>query len=259
MAAGATWKPEQAKLDQVGQLLTACVDVSNHAAHRQALDMLEEGKKNYPDFGCYLLVVFCKMPGASEHLRHLAGIQLKNAIKDRHMGEPELIYVRAEITNALADPAPQFRRTAAQIVTTICGRHDIRARVPNNQPVQDWDGLLPGLLQMLDSGSEPQVEGGFCTLRLLFEDHADQLCVQGLADGLQALVAKFVSFFSHPSARVRADAIYCIRMLILPMPNALVVNLQAFLQGLLALSKDPAAEVRKEVYTSTFVSKVCIS
>jgi alpha-D-ribose 1-methylphosphonate 5-triphosphate synthase subunit PhnH len=74
------WQPEQAKLDQVGQLLTACQDVSNHDHHLQALNMLEEGKKTYPDFGCYLLVVFCKMPGAAPQLKHLAGIQLKNAI-----------------------------------------------------------------------------------------------------------------------------------------------------------------------------------
>ena len=39
------WAPDQGKLDQVGQLLTACVDVSNHAAHRQALDMLEQGNE----------------------------------------------------------------------------------------------------------------------------------------------------------------------------------------------------------------------
>ena len=57
------------------------------------------------------------------------------------------------------------------------------------------------------SGSEPHVEGAFSTLRLLFEDHTDQLCTQGLAEGLQALVAKFISFFSSTSPRVRADAV----------------------------------------------------
>ena len=256
MPAGMAWQPDQVKLDQIGQLLTACVDVGNHAVHMQALNMLEEGKKQYPDFGCYLLVVFCRMPGASPHLRHLAGIELKNAIKDRFMKEPELSYVRAEITSALGDPEGQYRRTAAQIVTTICGRYDIVP--PDQKPLAQWQGLLPGLLQMLDSGSETHVEGALSTLRLLFEDHTDQLCrSQELADVLQALVAKFISFFAAPSPRVRADAIYCIRMLILPMPNALVVNLNTFLQGILALAKDPSSEVRKEICIALCLLAAC--
>lgn len=251
------WQPEQAKLDQVGQLLTACVDVTNHSNHLQALNMLEEGKKTYPDFGCYLLVVFCKMPGAQAHLRHLAGIQLKNAVKERLMNEPELSFVRQEITSALGDAEDVYRRTAAQIVTAIVGRYDILARVGGNVPMQDWEGLLPGLLHMLESASGPNVEGAFSTLRLLFEDHPDQLCVQGLADILQALVAKFISFFTHTSPRVRADAIFCIRMLILPMPNALVVNLNAFLQGLLAMHKDPSSDVRKEICIALCILAAC--
>ena len=219
--------------------------------------MLEEGTRNYPDFGCYLLVVFCKMPGAPAHLRHLAGIQLKNAIKNRLMNEPEISFVRSEITGALGDAEGKYRRTAAQIVTTICGRHDIPARVRNRQPLHDWEGLLPGLLQMLDSGSEVHVEGSFYTLRLLFEDHTDQLCETGLADSLQALVTKMITFFSSASPRVRADAVYCVRMLIMPMPNALVVKLNDFLQGLLALHKDPSSEVRKEICIALCTLAAC--
>ena len=251
------WQIDQAKLDQVGQLLTACQDVSNHEAHLLALKMLEEHTKVHPDFGCYLLVVFCKMPSAPAPLRHLAGIQLKNAIKERRMKEPELTYIRTEITGALGDSENTLRRTAAQIVTTICGRHDVPARIPNNQPLQDWDGLLPGLLQMLNSGSEAHVEGAMSTLRLLFEDHTDQLCVEGLAVTLQAIVARLVQFLQAPQARQRADAIYCVRMLILPMPNALVVHLNDFLRALLGLSKDPSPEVRKEICIALCILAAC--
>ena len=113
------------------------------------------------------------------------------------------------------------------------------------------------LLQMLDSGFV-DVEGALSTLRLLFTDHTDQLCKSAeLADVLQALVAKFISFFAAPSPRVRADAIYCIRMLILPMPNALVVNLSTFLQGILALAKDPSSEVRKEICIALCLLAAC--
>ena len=96
-----SWSPDQAKLNQVGELLQACSDPSNHDRHVQALQvglpssycvgrearqnlfwcglqekdarpwqrppisnlapghpqMLDQGKREMPDFGCYMLLV----------------------------------------------------------------------------------------------------------------------------------------------------------------------------------------------------------
>ena len=120
------WQIDQAKLDQVGQLLTACQDVSNHEAHLLALKMLEEHTKVHPDFGCYLLVVFCKMPSAPAPLRHLAGIQLKNAIKV------------SKITKVAMTPGD----AAGTSFTMTCGTTDYPFRADEPADAEAWVAVI---------------------------------------------------------------------------------------------------------------------
>ncbi|EKX46711.1 hypothetical protein GUITHDRAFT_138077 [Guillardia theta CCMP2712] len=238
----AGWQPDQVKLDQVGQLLSGAADPTNHQVHVQALQMLDQAKRDYPDFGCYLLVVFCKMPSAALELRQLAGIHLKNTIKDKHMKTDVLGFVRSEVLSMLGDPERIFRRTAAQIVTTIVARED--------SSLKTWPELLPKLMELLNSGSENHVEGSLGALRLICEDHTRQLCEQEFGERLNQMIAKFISLFHLPRGDLRAAAINCIRQFILPLPNAFLMNMDSFLKGLLDLHKDSSAEVRKEICTS---------
>jgi hypothetical protein len=53
----AEWQPDQEKLSQVGMLLGGCADPSNHQYHVAALQMLDNAKREVPDFGCYLMLV----------------------------------------------------------------------------------------------------------------------------------------------------------------------------------------------------------
>ena len=53
----AAWQPDQEKLSHVGHILEGCLDPSNHERHMAALNMLENAKKEVPDFGCYLMMV----------------------------------------------------------------------------------------------------------------------------------------------------------------------------------------------------------
>jgi hypothetical protein len=53
----AEWQPDQEKLSQVGMLLGGCADPSNHGYHVAALQMLDNAKREVPDFGCYLMLV----------------------------------------------------------------------------------------------------------------------------------------------------------------------------------------------------------
>ena len=53
----AEWQPDQEKLSQVGMLLGGCADPSNHGFHVAALQMLDNAKREVPDFGCYLMLV----------------------------------------------------------------------------------------------------------------------------------------------------------------------------------------------------------
>lgn len=143
------WTPDQQKLDQVGFLLSACADPTQHEQHVQALQMLEQGKRDYPDFGCYLLIVFCDMPTASAHLRRLAGIELKNTIKNHHQTiSPDVItYVKQGILKVLADPEREIRRTAAIIISTVVTFKELTA----------WPELVPNLVQMVASLSVPSL------------------------------------------------------------------------------------------------------
>mmetsp|Transcript_62355 Transcript_62355/g.146500 ORF Transcript_62355/g.146500 Transcript_62355/m.146500 type:complete len:899 (+) Transcript_62355:187-2883(+) len=234
------WQPEQVKLDQVGQLLQGCADPTNHERHVQALQMLEQGKRDYPDFGCYLFLVFCKMPDAAPELRQLAGIELKNTIKShfRSMSVEVMQFLKSSILAVLGDPVRQHRRIAAQIVTTVVGVTE----------VESWPELLPGLLQALEA-AEYQ-EGALGAFKLLCEDHTQQLCRPAHEALLQAMLAKFISYMANPTAEIRATALNCIRQFIWILPNPLLAALPNYLQGLLALAKDPASEVRKEICQS---------
>jgi hypothetical protein len=73
-------------------------------------------------------------------------------------------------------------------------------------------------------------------------------CVQ--SDVLNAMITKFIALFQTPEASHRAGAVYCIKQFIFHLPNAFLVNLQAFLNGLLGMHKDGSAEVRKEICSS---------
>eukprot|EP00286_Rhodomonas_abbreviata_P022521 CAMPEP_0181303378 /NCGR_PEP_ID=MMETSP1101-20121128/8524_1 /TAXON_ID=46948 /ORGANISM="Rhodomonas abbreviata, Strain Caron Lab Isolate" /LENGTH=900 /DNA_ID=CAMNT_0023408943 /DNA_START=172 /DNA_END=2874 /DNA_ORIENTATION=- len=234
------WQPDQVKLDQVGQLLQGCADPSNHERHVQALQMLAQGKRDYPDFGCYLFLVFCKIPTASPELRQMAGIELKNTIKSFHrtMSPAVMSFLKTAILEVLGEPSRPHKRIAAQIITTVVGIAELSA----------WPELLPGLMNLLDSADH--LEGALMTMKLLCEDHSHQLCKPAHDAMLNAMLAKFITLFSSPSPESRANALNCIRQFVLPLPNALLNNLNAFLQGLLALHKDPEASVRKEICQS---------
>mmetsp|Transcript_67270 Transcript_67270/g.154555 ORF Transcript_67270/g.154555 Transcript_67270/m.154555 type:complete len:888 (+) Transcript_67270:81-2744(+) len=236
------WQPDQQKLDQVGVLLTACADPTNHEQHVQALQMLEQGKRDYPDFGCYLLIVFCEMPNASPQLRRLAGIELKNTIKAHHqtVSGDVLTFVKTGILKVLADPVREIRRTAAVVISTVVTIATLDA----------WPDLMQQLVGMVDSGSPEMLDGAMGAFRFICDDASGQLSDEKQAEVLNAMITKFIVLFSSQNAEHRCSAVYCIRQFIYRLPNAFVVNLPAFLQGLLGLHKDTSAEVRKEICSS---------
>lgn len=83
-------------------------------------------------------------------------------------------------------------------------------------------------------------------------------------DVLSLFAVRFSCNLQYSDAYVvgRAGAIHCVRQFILRCPNALVVNLPQFLQGLLSLHKDQSADVRKEMCQSlcceSTVSPSCV-
>jgi hypothetical protein len=133
-----------------------------------------------------------------------------------------------------------------------------------------WPPLLKTLLQILESDQHDSAQAALTTFQLLCEDHIDKLCTSSdMNEILNMMISRFISLFSSPDAEIRRIAINCSRQFILPLPNAFLVNLNPFLQvshlvliaslpelvsdltcprqGLLSLSKDQSAGVRKEI------------
>eukprot|EP00283_Hemiselmis_rufescens_P009990 CAMPEP_0173429772 /NCGR_PEP_ID=MMETSP1357-20121228/8387_1 /TAXON_ID=77926 /ORGANISM="Hemiselmis rufescens, Strain PCC563" /LENGTH=894 /DNA_ID=CAMNT_0014394007 /DNA_START=35 /DNA_END=2716 /DNA_ORIENTATION=+ len=236
------WQPDQTRLTQVGELLQACSDPSQHDRHVQALQMLEAGKREMADFGCYMLVVFCKMPEAPMELRQLAGLELKNTIRLQHhkMDPNVLTFVRQSILDVLGDEVRRNRMIAAQIITTLLSIVTLDA----------WPELIPGVVAKLEAQGSGGSQGALAALILLCEDHNNALCSQQHADTLNGLLSKLMAQMQSPDAEFRAGAIHCVKHFILRLPNALIVNLPAFLNGLLGLHKDASPQVRKEMCQS---------
>uniref|UniRef100_A0A6U4NCF6 Importin N-terminal domain-containing protein n=1 Tax=Hemiselmis andersenii TaxID=464988 RepID=A0A6U4NCF6_HEMAN len=236
------WQPDQTRLNQVGELLQACSDPSQHDRHVQALQMLDAGKREMPDFGCYMLLVFCKMPEAPMQLRQLAGLELKNTIRLQHhkMDPNVLTFVRQSIIDVLGAEERRSRMIAAQIITTLLSIVTLDA----------WPELIPGIIAKLDAQGTGGSQGAMAAMILVCEDHNNALCSQQHADTLAAILAKLMAQMQSSDAEFRAGAIRCVKHFILRLPNALVVNLPAFLNGLLALHKDASPEVRKEMCQS---------
>ena len=122
------------------------------------------------------------------------------------------------------------------------------------------------LLQILESNQQDSAQAALLTFQLLCEDHVDKLCQSSIMnETLNLMLPRFIMLFASPDAEIRRIAINCVRQFILPLPNAFLVNLSQFLQvfdmvlvsqpiskcscvqGLLSLSKDQSAGVRKEI------------
>lgn len=174
-----------------------------------------------PDLNNYLVYVFTKARNEPEYVRAVAGLILKNNIKERYdsIAEEVKFYIKQEILRCLEDPQPQVRRALSSIVTTILLRGGITS----------WPGLLQTLVQCLDSSDANAVDGAFNTLLLICEDYAYKLDGDE-ARPLNVLIPKFLSFFRSPHEALRKYAISCINQFIVEMPSALAANMDSFLQ-----------------------------
>lgn len=79
---------------------------------------------------------------------------------------------------------------------------------------------------------------------LICEDHNNAFCEQSQADALNTWMQKCVALLANPDHEFRAGAIHCVKHFILRLPNALLVNLPAFLNGLLGLHKVSQFQLR---------------
>lgn len=99
----------------------------------------------------------------------------------------------------------------------------------------------------MDSENYSTCEGAFGALQKICEDSHEQLDSDSVNRPLDYLIPKFLKFFRHTNAKIRSHAIACINQFITFKSQALMDNMDLFLENLFVLADDTDLEVRKNV------------
>lgn len=163
------------------------------------------------------MFVLTKLTTEDEPTRSLSGLILKNNVKTHY---PTLLpnvtdFIKTECLRAVGDPSPLIRATVGILITTVASKGDLTA----------WPELLPALCNMLDSPDYNVCEGAFGALQKICEDSAEALDAD-----TTILIPKFLQFFNHSSSKIRSYAIGCVNQFIIQRSQALMLNIDSFLQ-----------------------------
>eukprot|EP00741_Cyanophora_paradoxa_P008025 tig00001239_g7764.t1 len=231
------WVPDQQGLANILQLLKDSRS-PNNAVHRQIQAQLESFNA-IPDFNKYLCFILVHMKSEAEDIRQMAGLLLKNNVRGRYaqLNADVQNYIKEEVVKALGDPQHFIRSTVGTVIVTIATSAGFEA----------WPGLVQYLIGLLDSPDLYVIDGAFDALYKICEDMNEALDSDKLGRPLNVLIPKLLTFFPSPHENFRKQALGCINQFILVAPNALLVHMDSFLQGLFSLATDASAEVRKRV------------
>eukprot|EP00163_Fabomonas_tropica_P012909 TRINITY_DN242_c0_g2_i2.p1 TRINITY_DN242_c0_g2~~TRINITY_DN242_c0_g2_i2.p1 ORF type:complete len:916 (-),score=202.16 TRINITY_DN242_c0_g2_i2:452-3199(-) len=238
----ADWQPNPQHLQGIVELMTAATSGHDTATQRMVLDKINSAKKEVVDFACYLVYILVHLKQAATPMRQLSGLELKNQIRGSwvttHDGVKE--YIRSKLAEVLADESSHVRTTAGSCITSII-------EADGAEGFKAWPQLLPMLLHLLQSENANAIEGGLSCLYKLCEDHHRKLDSEDIGRPLNTIIPALISVSNHP---VEAYKKYCISAL-LPFvflgPQALMVNMDAYLQMLFRLAQDESKEVRRRV------------
>ncbi|KAG7281927.1 hypothetical protein CRUP_002985 [Coryphaenoides rupestris] len=231
------WQPDEQGLQQVLQLLkdSQSPDTATQRAVQEKLEQLNQ----FPDFNNYLIFVLTSLKSEDEPTRSLSGLILKNNVKAHYQNFPPNVadFIKRECLNNIGDPSPLIRATIGILITTIASKGEL----------QMWPELLPQLCNLLNSEDYNTCEGSFGALQKICEDSSELLDSEALNRPLNIMIPKFLQFFKHCSAKIRSHAIACVNQFIIGRAQALMDNIDTFIESLFALAGDEDSEVRKNV------------
>lgn len=156
------------------------------------------------------------------NVRIIAGFTLKSSLKSCYYQCPEedRIYIRSCVLQALLDPNQPIRNAAGVIATQLVTVGSLKA----------WPDLLPTLMKMLKSENTECIVTALSCLSKITEDNIYEMDSADVGYPLNDLIPLFISFFQHPSQEVVYHSVSCMRNSIDAMPNALLVNMDSYLQ-----------------------------
>ncbi|KAJ1966010.1 hypothetical protein GGI12_000384 [Dipsacomyces acuminosporus] len=233
------WQPEPESLRQLIQLLNSTQSVDNEV-QKQNNQRLEELRR-VPDFINYLLFVLVGMKEEGPTVRTVAGLLLKNNVRQDFDNIPPQIleYVKHKSIDAIGDPDTLVRHTLGTVIATIVTLGKIK----------NWPEILPRLMQLLDSTEFPLIEGAWDILRKICEECNNEL-EEPFEDGtrpLNVMLPKFLSFFSSESPVLREYAITTTTVFVTSRSECMQPLMDTFVVELFKRANDDNAEVLKSV------------
>ncbi|KAJ1885933.1 hypothetical protein LPJ66_009880 [Kickxella alabastrina] len=233
------WQPEPESLRQLIQLLNSTQSVDNEV-QQQNNQRLEE-LRQVPDFINYLLFVLVAMKEESATVRAVAGLLLKNSVRqDFNTIPPHVLeYVKRKSIDAIGDPDTLVRHTLGTVIATSVALGKIR----------NWPEILPRLMQLLDSSEYPVVEGAWDILHKICEECGLELD-EPLNDGtlpLNIMLPKFITFFASDLPVLREYAITTTTIFVSKRSVCMQPMIDAFVVELFKRANDENPDVLKAV------------
>eukprot|EP00906_Rhabdomonas_costata_P036247 RCo050889 len=249
-----SFTPNEQDTQQILKLLqeSRSPDPARNAAIQQQLDQYNA----MLNFNCYLTFILCTLQQQTEEIRSVAGLLLKNNIQNHFATiSPSLSYLQPTLLQALLDASKLIRNTTSNCLATITRCGGLSCWMQNNV------NLLQCLCQLLDSGNPSGVDGALSTIVKICEDCHEQLDVEAYGRPVNFLVPKLITFFAHPEVSIRKNALHSVVVLLQASNhssaetgagtyNAILVNIEPFLQGIFKLANDQSKEVRRDVCKS---------
>ncbi|KAJ3148566.1 hypothetical protein HDU89_004663 [Geranomyces variabilis] len=229
-----SWQPRPEDLQQLVTLLQNSTSSDNNVQKNvhQQLDVLSR----VPEYPNYLACVMASRE-LETSTRAIAALMLKNQLRMHleTMSPDVFATVKAAVVQVLTDEQESVRSAAGSIITTVL-----------SLGLNLWPEILEVLVNLIDSPQIGAVEGAFSALQKICEDSARQLDKdQGAA--LAFMIPKFIQHFGSSSWKVRACAIQCCNQFVTMRSEAIVRNMEAYVQGLYQRTGDTESLVRKNV------------
>ncbi|KAI9258897.1 armadillo-type protein [Phascolomyces articulosus] len=222
-----TWRPTEQGLSDLLQLL------------REALNPTDNNNvQEIPDYNSYLAYILTQMPQEDQYVRSVAGLTLKNNIRAHYptIPPPVIDYVKECCLQHIGDES--VGKAVGIVIAAIVERGQ----------VHNWLQALQVLMGKLDDPNAAVVENAFTTLHKICEDCSRDLDANaGGVQPLEFMIPKFITFFNHPSEKLRLHAISSTSQFITLRSAPLMNAMNDFLSSLFNRATDDSLEVRKAV------------
>ncbi|KAI8366824.1 armadillo-type protein [Radiomyces spectabilis] len=229
-----TWQPTEQGLSDLLQLLREAINPTDGQNVQERLEYFNK----IPDYNSYLAYILTRMPQEDQYLRSVAGLTLKNNIRAYYptIPAPVMDYVKESCLQNVGDP--EIGKAISLVIAAIV----LRGQVHN------WPQALQVLMEKLDSSDPVTVENAFSTLQRICEDCSHDLdSTIGGVQPLEFMIPKFITFFDHPSYKLRLHAIASITHFISLRSQPLMNRMNDYLAALFNRATDDSVEVRKAV------------